>query len=60
VNGQKDNAWFVGYAPADDPKIVVAIIVEEGLHGSSAARVATKLMERYLKTTLTMANTITD
>ncbi|MBL0890115.1 MAG: penicillin-binding protein 2 [Gemmatimonadaceae bacterium] len=60
VNGQKDNAWFVGYAPADNPKIVVAIIVEEGLHGSSAARVATKLMERYLKTTLTMANTITD
>lgn len=60
VNGQKDNAWFVGYAPADDPKIVVAIIVEEGLHGSSAAKVATKLMERYLKTTLTMANTITD
>ncbi|WP_291165154.1 penicillin-binding protein 2 [Gemmatimonas sp. UBA7669] len=60
VNGQKDNAWFVGYAPADNPKIVVAIIVEEGLHGSSAARVATKLMERYLKTSLTIANTITD
>jgi penicillin-binding protein 2 len=60
VNGQKDNAWFVGYAPADNPRIVVAIIVEEGLHGSSAARVATKLMERYLKTSLTIANTITD
>jgi cell division protein FtsI/penicillin-binding protein 2 len=60
VNGQRDNAWFVGYAPADNPKIVVAIIVEEGLHGSAAARVATKLMERYLKTSLTIANTITD
>ncbi|MEN9509258.1 MAG: penicillin-binding protein 2 [Gemmatimonadota bacterium] len=50
----KDNAWFVGYAPADKPRIVVAIIIEEGLHGSTAAKVATKLMERYLKTRLTM------
>lgn len=49
-----DNAWFVGFAPVDKPKIVVAIIIEEGLHGSAAARVATKLMERYLKTRLTL------
>jgi penicillin-binding protein 2 len=50
----KDNAWFVGYAPADKPRIVLAIIIEEGLHGSTAAKIATKLMERYLKTRLTM------
>jgi penicillin-binding protein 2 len=60
VNGQLDNAWFVGYAPANDPKIVVAIIIEEGLHGSTAARVATKLMERYLKSRLTMTALVTD
>ena len=60
VNGQLDNAWFVGYAPASDPKIVVAIIIEEGLHGSTAARVATKLMERYLKTRLTMTAIVND
>ncbi len=60
VNGQLDNAWFVGYAPANDPKIVVAIIIEEGLHGSTAARVATKLMERYLKARLTMSAIIND
>ncbi len=60
VNGQLDNAWFVGYAPASDPKIVVAIIIEEGLHGSTAARVATKLMERYLKARLTMTAVIND
>ena len=53
-----DNAWFVGYAPVDDPKIVVAILVEEGLHGSAAARVATKMMERYLKARLTIASVI--
>jgi penicillin-binding protein 2 len=50
----------VGYAPANDPKIVVAIIIEEGLHGSTAARVATKLMERYLKARLTMTALVTD
>jgi len=60
VNGQLDNAWFVGYAPANDPKIVVAIIIEEGLHGSTAARAATKMMERYLRTRLTMSSIIND
>jgi cell division protein FtsI/penicillin-binding protein 2 len=54
-----DNAWFVGYAPVDDPKIVIAVMIEEGLHGSAAAKVATKLMERYLKKRLTL-NTVTN
>ena len=49
-----DNAWFVGYAPASNPEIVIAVILEEGLHGSRAAKVATKLMERFLKKKLTL------
>lgn len=60
VPPEKDYAWFVGYAPADKPKIVLAIIIEEGLHGSTAAKVATKLMERYLKTKLTMTAVTND
>lgn len=44
-----DHAWFVGYAPAEDPKIVVAVMLEFGLHGSRAARIATRIIERYLK-----------
>lgn len=44
-----DHAWFVGYAPADDPKIVVAVFLEYGLHGDHAARVASKVIEAYLK-----------
>jgi penicillin-binding protein 2 len=60
VNGQLDNAWFVGYAPANDPTIVLAIIIEEGLHGSTAARAATKMMERYLKRRLTMTAIVND
>ena len=44
-----DHAWFVGFAPAEDPKIVVAVMVEFGEHGYFAARVASKIIERYLK-----------
>lgn len=33
----KDDAWFVGYAPASDPKICVAAIIEHGGHGGSVA-----------------------
>ena len=60
VGGQKDNAWFVGYEPADKPKIVLAVLIEEGLHGLVAAKVATKLMERYLKVRLSMTTVTND
>lgn len=59
VPPRPDIAWFVGYAPADKPQIVIAIILEDGLHGSNAAKVATKLMERFLKTKLTIS-TVTE
>ena len=42
------HAWFVGFAPAHDPKIVVAVMVEFGDHGYTAARYATAIMARYL------------
>lgn len=44
-----DHAWFVGFAPADAPTIVVSVMIEHGLHGYTAARLATKVIERYLK-----------
>jgi len=55
-----DNAWFVGYAPADKPQIVVAVILEEGLHGTAAAKIATKLMEHFLKKKLTLVAVTND
>jgi penicillin-binding protein 2 len=45
----RDHAWFVGFAPADDPKIVVSVMLEFGEHGYYAARLASKVIERYLK-----------
>lgn len=37
VQGKDDFAWFVGYAPADDPKYLAAVVIEQGGHGGSAA-----------------------
>ena len=44
-----DHAWFMGFAPAEKPKILVGVFVEYGLHGSVAAGIATKIMAHYLK-----------
>lgn len=48
-NRAKDHAWFVGFAPKNDPKIVVAVMLPFGEHGYLAARIASKMIERYLK-----------
>lgn len=45
----RDHALFVGFAPIDDPQIVVAIIVENGGSGSgTAAPVARALFDAWL------------
>lgn len=45
----QDHALFVGYAPYDDPKIAVALIVENGGSGGSvAAPIVRKVMDQYL------------
>ncbi len=45
----RDHALFVGFAPAEAPRIAVAVIVENGGHGSSvAAPIARRMMDAYL------------
>ncbi len=45
----RDHAWFAGYAPYDDPKIAVAVIVEHGGFGASAAApIAREIFKAYL------------
>jgi penicillin-binding protein 2 len=45
----RDHALFIAYAPADNPKIALAVIVENGGHGGSAAGpIARKVMDYYL------------
>ena len=45
----RDHAIFIGYAPADDPKIAVAVVVENAGFGATwAAPIATLIEEQYL------------
>jgi len=45
------HSWFACYAPADNPQIVVAVMVEDGGDGTvSAAPVARKILEAYFAT----------
>jgi penicillin-binding protein 2 len=45
----RDHAWFVAYAPADRPKIALAVLVENGGFGAAAAApIARKVIDRYL------------
>jgi len=45
----KDHALFIAFAPVEDPKIAISVIVEHGGHGGSAAApIARKIMDAYL------------
>ncbi len=44
-----DHSWFVGFAPADDPKILVSVMLANRTHGYNAARAAKAAIEYYLK-----------
>ncbi len=46
----KDHSIFIGFAPKDDPKIAVAVVVENAGYGATwAVPIATLVMEYYLK-----------
>ena len=47
LNGNA-NAWFVGFAPYDDPEIAVAVFVKDGQHGSYTAPTAREIFAQYL------------
>jgi penicillin-binding protein 2 len=45
----RDHSWFISFAPADQPRIAVAVIVENGGWGASAAApIARKVLDAYL------------
>lgn len=47
---KRDHALFIAFAPAEQPEIAVAVIIENGEHGSSAAApVAKTIIDAYLK-----------
>jgi penicillin-binding protein 2 len=51
VLGQKDNALFAGFAPFNNPRIAVAVVVENGGFGAeSAVPIAHKIYRAYFNT----------
>lgn len=47
---KKTHAWFIGYAPADNPRIAVAVLLEKAGHGGEqAAPIAAELVRTYLQ-----------
>ncbi len=46
----RDHAWFTCFAPAEKPEIAIAVLVEHGGHGGSAAApLAKKVLEKYFE-----------
>ncbi len=57
INGKreklKDHSWFVCFAPRENPKIAIAVIVENAGFGATwAGPIAALMMEKYLNDTL--------
>jgi len=45
---RRDHAWFMGFAPKDDPQIAFAVFVQNGGHGGTvAAPIARAVLERF-------------
>ena len=45
--GDKVHAWFVGFAPFENPEIAIVVIVENGGHGNYTAEVVRDIMQEY-------------
>lgn len=47
--GNNVNAWFVGFAPYENPEIAIVVMVENGSHGSYTAEVTKEIIEQHFK-----------
>lgn len=59
INGKKtqltDHSIFVAYAPKNEPKIAIAVLVENGYYGSTwAGRISSLMIEKYLRGFITL------
>ncbi|MFR3273242.1 MAG: penicillin-binding transpeptidase domain-containing protein [Slackia sp.] len=52
TNKEYNDSWFVGFAPADNPSVVVAVAIEEGVHGNDEAGLASPRAKKVLETAL--------
>jgi len=45
----RDHGLFIGFGPVNDPLLAVAVVAENGEHGSKMAPIARKLIKRYME-----------
>jgi penicillin-binding protein 2 len=46
---KREHAWFIAFAPVDDPKIAISVLIENGgFGGSTAGPIARKVLDQYL------------
>ena len=45
----RDHGLFIGFGPVKDPVLAVAVVAENGEHGSKMAPIARKLIKRYME-----------
>jgi penicillin-binding protein 2 len=45
----KPHGWFVGFAPVEDPKVVVAVLIEQGGSGAAVAPIGASILRAALK-----------
>jgi len=63
VYGKQDFAWYASYAPANDPKYVVVVMIEQGGHGGTVAAPVARMIYDQLfhqKSSSTSGSTVTD
>jgi penicillin-binding protein 2 len=53
-----DHGWFIGFAPADKPEIVIGAIIEFSQHGTAVAPLVTRAIAHYLGIDETRASTL--
>jgi len=47
VGNKDDNAWFLGFAPYDNPEIAICAVIEQGSHGTYTAPIIKSILEEY-------------
>ncbi len=52
TNKTYNDSWFVGFAPADNPRVVVAVVIEEGVKGSDESGEASSRAKSVIQTAL--------
>ena len=52
TNKEYNDSWFVGFAPSDNPSVAVAVLIEEGVHGTDESGLASVRAQKVLASAL--------